>query len=55
MIIILLRLVFGLMVRLNWGWTTNVGFTSNILNVKERNVFEFVNTYLDGTHIQPEV
>ena len=54
MIVILLRLVFGLMVRINWGWTASVGFAATILNVDERNVFWFVNQYLVDTNINPE-
>ena len=53
MIVILLRLVFGLMVRVNWTWTTSVSFADAILKVDDRNVFEFDNTYLDSTDILP--
>lgn len=53
MIVILLRLVFGLMVRVSWTWTTSVAFAADILNVDDRNVFEFVNTYMDSTDILP--
>ena len=54
MIVVLLKIVFGMMVRVNWGWTASVGFAAALLNLDERNVFKFGNEYLDGTNILPE-
>ena len=49
MIIVALRMLFGLIVEFNWQWTQAVYTTAKILHLVPRNVFKFGNDYIaDG-------
>lgn len=53
MIVVTLRLLFGLVHDFNWGWTQAVYTTSSLLNLAKDTTFKFGNDYLDGENILP--
>ena len=48
MVVLLLRVLFNLVVKLNWGWTAAVGMTSELLQVRTNTVFKLANNYLQS-------
>ena len=49
MIVLVLRVLFNLIVKFNWGWTQAVGMTAELMQVKTNTVFAVGNNYLEST------
>ena len=54
MILVLLRVVFGLIVHFNWGYTNAIETTAKLCCLEERSVFKFAKTYMQSDAILPD-